>query len=111
MLNVLHQILGAIDGITRGKASVFGEDLGTLTGMARTRFRREKVGFVFQQFHLVPTLTALQRVSKLAKGSDLVAQSSPVVLMQGVTFYKNLLGTLNPPGPSRLPSSRNCEVS
>ncbi|MBI3725603.1 ABC transporter ATP-binding protein [bacterium] len=58
---LLH-VLGAIDAPTRGRASVLGEDVGALAGFARTRFRREKVGFVFQQFHLVPTLTALEQV-------------------------------------------------
>ncbi|MEZ0227358.1 MAG: ABC transporter ATP-binding protein, partial [Planctomycetota bacterium] len=36
--------------------------VGKLEGFERTRYRREKVGFVFQQFHLVPTLTALEQV-------------------------------------------------
>jgi putative ABC transport system ATP-binding protein len=58
---LLH-VLGAIDSPTGGRALVAGEDVGRLTGFERTRYRREKVGFVFQQFHLVPTLTALEQV-------------------------------------------------
>src|SRR5439155_13232839 len=58
---LLH-VLGAIDTPTAGRAIVLGEDVGALAGMARTRFRRSRVGFVFQQFHLVPTLTALEQV-------------------------------------------------
>jgi putative ABC transport system ATP-binding protein len=40
-----------------------GADLGPLDEDARARLRAEKVGFVFQSFHLVPTLTALENVS------------------------------------------------
>ncbi len=58
---LLH-VLGAIDAPTRGSARVLGEDVGSLRGFERTRFRRERVGFVFQQFHLVPTLTAVEQV-------------------------------------------------
>jgi ABC-type lipoprotein export system ATPase subunit len=60
--STLLQVLGAIDTPTRGRAFVLGDEVGSLRGFARTRFRREKVGFVFQQFHLVPTLTALEQV-------------------------------------------------
>ena len=58
---LLH-VLGAIDAPTSGRALVLGEDVGRIEGFARTLFRRSKVGFVFQQFHLVPTLTALEQV-------------------------------------------------
>ncbi len=58
---LLH-ILGAIDAPSGGRAVVLGQDVGALRGFERTRYRRERVGFVFQQFHLVPTLTALEQV-------------------------------------------------
>jgi putative ABC transport system ATP-binding protein len=58
---LLH-VLGAIDSPTGGRVLVAGQDLGKLEGFERTRYRREKVGFVFQQFHLVPTLTALEQI-------------------------------------------------
>ena len=60
--STLLHLLGAIDAPTRGQAIVLGEDVGALTGFERTKFRRQRVGFVFQQFHLVPTLTALEQV-------------------------------------------------
>src|SRR3954470_4854245 len=58
---LLH-VLGAIDSPTGGRAIVGGQSVGELDGFERTRYRREKVGFVFQQFHLVPTLTALEQI-------------------------------------------------
>jgi putative ABC transport system ATP-binding protein len=58
MLNVL----GCLDTPSTGIARVDGEDLAQLRGDALARFRAEKIGFVFQQFHLVPYLTAVENV-------------------------------------------------
>ena len=58
----LINILGGLDTPTSGKALVDGTELGGLDEEALTRYRSEKVGFVFQQFHLVPYLTALENV-------------------------------------------------
>jgi len=46
-----------------GAIRVFGEDVGRLSGRARTAFRRQTVGFVFQQFNLFPALTATENAS------------------------------------------------
>ncbi len=58
----LINILGGLDTPTSGKALVDGTELGGLSEEMLTRYRSEKVGFVFQQFHLVPYLTALENV-------------------------------------------------
>jgi putative ABC transport system ATP-binding protein len=58
----LINILGGLDSPTGGHASVDGTELAGLDEVALTRYRSEKVGFVFQQFHLVPYLTALENV-------------------------------------------------
>jgi putative ABC transport system ATP-binding protein len=58
----LINILGGLDSPTSGKAVVAGTDVARLDEAGLTRFRAEKVGFVFQQFHLVPYLTALENV-------------------------------------------------
>ena len=58
----LINLLGALDTPTRGRALFDGTDLGALDPAARTRFRAEKIGFVFQAFHLVPYLTAVENV-------------------------------------------------
>ena len=58
-------LLGLLAGLDRpraGRVTLDGEDLGTLNEDGRARLRREKVGFVFQSFHLVPTLTARENV-------------------------------------------------
>ena len=55
-------ILGGLDRPTHGLAEINGVDLATLDQSGLTRFRRENVGFVFQQFHLVSYLSALENV-------------------------------------------------
>ncbi len=55
-------LLAGLDAPTTGAVSLGGERLSTLTADERAAFRAEKVGFVFQAFHLLPTLTALENV-------------------------------------------------
>ncbi|HEX4075345.1 MAG TPA: ATP-binding cassette domain-containing protein [Candidatus Acidoferrales bacterium] len=58
----LINILGGLDTPTSGRALVDGTDVARLDEAGLTRLRAEKIGFVFQQFHLVPYLTALENV-------------------------------------------------
>lgn len=58
----LLNLMGALDLPTRGRVVVDGVDLGTLKGDRLADFRRERIGFVFQLFHLIPDLTALENV-------------------------------------------------
>ncbi|HUO35436.1 MAG TPA: ATP-binding cassette domain-containing protein [Candidatus Acidoferrum sp.] len=58
----LINILGGLDSPTGGRAIVAGVDVARLDEAGLTRFRAEQIGFVFQQFHLVPYLTALENV-------------------------------------------------
>ena len=58
-------LLGLLAGLDRpssGRVLLGGVDLGTLDEDARARLRRGQVGFVFQSFHLIPTLTARENV-------------------------------------------------
>ena len=58
----LINILGGLDTLSSGRVIVDGVDLAKLSENDLVRYRAEKVGFVFQQFHLVPYLTALENV-------------------------------------------------
>jgi len=60
--STLLHLLGCLDAPSAGRLLVDGQDLAQLSGDALARFRAEKIGFVFQQFHLVPYLTALENV-------------------------------------------------
>ena len=55
-------LLAGLDTPTTGTVLLDGANLGTLDEDARARLRGDKVGFVFQSFQLVPTLTALENV-------------------------------------------------
>ncbi|MGH7700293.1 MAG: ATP-binding cassette domain-containing protein, partial [Gemmatimonadales bacterium] len=55
-------LLAGLDLPTRGVVRLDGEDLTRLSEDARARVRVRKVGFVFQTFQLLPTLTALENV-------------------------------------------------
>jgi putative ABC transport system ATP-binding protein len=58
----LINILGGLDTLTSGSVVVDGVDLAKLNENALVRYRAEKIGFVFQQFHLVPYLNAVENV-------------------------------------------------
>ncbi len=55
-------LLAGLDRPTRGRVIVDGTDLTTLSEDGLAAFRAERVGFVFQSFHLIPTLTARENV-------------------------------------------------
>ncbi|HUE95673.1 MAG TPA: ABC transporter ATP-binding protein [Longimicrobiaceae bacterium] len=55
-------LLAGLDTPSRGSVELAGTDLGRLTEDQRARFRRETVGFVFQSFQLIPSLTARENV-------------------------------------------------
>jgi putative ABC transport system ATP-binding protein len=58
----LINILGGLDKLSGGHVVVDGVDLANLSESELVRYRAEKIGFVFQQFHLVPYLNALENV-------------------------------------------------
>ena len=60
--STLLHILGGLTRPTSGLVLVDGNDFTLMTDADRTRFRRHKIGFVFQRFNLLPTLTACQNI-------------------------------------------------
>ena len=60
--STLLSLLAGLDVPTRGHVELNGKDLGKLDEDGRARVRAESVGFVFQSFHLVPSLNALENV-------------------------------------------------
>ncbi|HEX3971441.1 MAG TPA: ABC transporter ATP-binding protein [Stellaceae bacterium] len=74
--STLMMVLGGLERVTSGKVAIAGTDLATLSEDALARFRRDRIGIVFQSFHLVPTMTALENVAvplELAGRSDAFA--------------------------------------
>ncbi len=60
--STLLNILGLLDRPTSGTYELEGQDVTALSDEQQSRVRREKIGFVFQFFHLVPRLTAAENV-------------------------------------------------
>lgn len=60
--STLLTLLGGLDLPTRGTVAILGTSLGSLPDRALTRLRLERIGFVFQRFHLLPVLTARENV-------------------------------------------------
>ena len=59
----LLMVIGGLERATGGQAIIDGHDLSRLNEDELTRFRRDRLGIVFQSFHLIPTMTALENVA------------------------------------------------
>ena len=69
----LLMLMGGLDRATGGQVVALGQDLGGMDEDALARFRRGNMGVVFQSFHLIPTMTALETVAiplQLARAPD-----------------------------------------
>ncbi len=60
--STLFYILGGLTRATSGSVKIDGVDFATLNDAERTRMRKSKIGFVFQKFNLLPTLSALANI-------------------------------------------------
>lgn len=61
--STLMSIMAGLEVPTSGSVSIIGEKLEQMGEDALARFRRENIGIVFQSFHLIPTMTALENVA------------------------------------------------
>jgi putative ABC transport system ATP-binding protein len=58
----LLNLIGTLDRPSQGRIHIDGEDVSTLPDRALTRFRAERIGFIFQSFNLMPVLSAQENV-------------------------------------------------
>ena len=63
-------MIGALLTPTEGTVRIADEDLSTMSKKERTRFRANRIGFVFQSFNLVPFLTARENLTVMATIAD-----------------------------------------
>jgi putative ABC transport system ATP-binding protein len=85
--------LGAMQSPTSGKVFVEGKSIYDLTLAQRAAFRREKIGFVFQTFNLIPYLTALQNVQiplMLAGADEKTQKDKATTILQRVGLADRL---------------------
>ena len=69
----LLMLMGGLEQATTGSVNALGQDLTTMNEDQLAKFRRQHMGIVFQSFHLIPTMTALENVAtplELAGHSD-----------------------------------------
>ena len=79
----LLNVVGAIEPVTSGRVTVAGIDVAALAGRDLDAYRRNQVGFVFQFFNLVPTLTAEENVEVIAElGGPAACRRSDEALAQ-----------------------------
>ncbi len=60
--STLVNLLGCLDRPTRGELRIDGVETGSMSAGELDRFRADKIGFIFQQFHLIPYLSAVENV-------------------------------------------------
>jgi putative ABC transport system ATP-binding protein len=59
----LLNVIGALDRPTEGKVFLYDEEITSFSDIGLSRLRREKIGFIFQDFHLIPRLSSWENVS------------------------------------------------
>lgn len=59
----LLMLMGGLERVSQGQIKALGQDITGMNEDALARFRRENMGVVFQSFHLIPTMTALENVA------------------------------------------------
>jgi putative ABC transport system ATP-binding protein len=83
--STLLAVMAGLERPTSGTVTVNGVDLAALDESALARFRLSQVGFVFQSFHLIPTLTALENVAvPLELAGDPTAMERAIALLDAV---------------------------
>ncbi len=81
--STLLTIVGGLGMPTSGRVTVAGEDVVGMSSAARARFRAERIGFVFQMFHLLPYLTVLENVAAAAlPGQEAAARERAQELLE-----------------------------
>lgn len=82
--STLLNVAGLIDDPNSGDIEYFGKQLNVLSEKEKTKFRRDTISYIFQKFHLVPVLTAIENVSLPAllqgKNQQLVIEKSKELL-------------------------------
>jgi len=85
----LLNIIGGIDRPTSGEVWVDGENLAAMTDRRLTEYRRRKIGFVFQFYNLVPTLTSIENVQVSTQIADHALDPAEALKMVGLADQMN----------------------
>ena len=91
--STLMHLLGGLDAPTAGEVWFDGKNLAAMPGLELSRFRNRKIGFVFQAYHLLPELTALENVclpARMARMNALQAGARGRELLKRVGLGERL---------------------
>jgi putative ABC transport system ATP-binding protein len=86
----LLNIIGCLDSATKGSVHINGTEITRLKQNELTRFRRENIGLIFQQYHLVPYLTALENVMMAQFYHSIVNENDAVEALKRVGLSHRL---------------------
>ena len=89
--STLMHCLAGLDSLTQGQIFIGDTDLGSLTETQLTHLRRDQIGFVFQAFNLVPTLTAIENITLPADLAGRKADPSLIERIVGTMGLKDRL--------------------
>jgi putative ABC transport system ATP-binding protein len=84
----LLMLMGGMERATGGIVRAFGQDLGAMDEDGLARFRRGRMGVVFQSFHLIPTMTALENLAvplEIAGARDAFARAAEELAAVGLS--------------------------
>jgi putative ABC transport system ATP-binding protein len=87
--STLLNILGGLDRPTSGDVAYRDHELTSATSVELTRFRREHVGFVFQFYNLIPSLTAYENVALVTEIAESPMDADQALAMVGMTERRN----------------------
>lgn len=88
----LLMLMGGLETASGGRIEVLGQDLTAMNEDRLARFRRENMGVVFQSFHLIPTMTALENVAtplELAGTPDAFARAAEALAEVGLAARRD----------------------
>jgi putative ABC transport system ATP-binding protein len=91
--STLLHIIGGLTPPTEGRVLLDGTDLGKLNDTQRTELRKQKIGFVFQRFNLLPTLTAYENIAlacHIAGNRNGVSRDAMVSIVRMLGLEKRL---------------------
>jgi putative ABC transport system ATP-binding protein len=89
--STLLGLIAGLDRPTSGSIEIDGVDITRLSENDMARYRRRKIGYIFQSFHLIPTLTALENVTvPLELAGDGEARNRAVHLLDSVGLHERI---------------------
>jgi len=86
----LLNIIGGLDSATKGSVFINGTEITKLNQKQLTRFRRENIGLIFQQYHLIPYLTALENVMVAQYYHSIVDENDAINVLKKVGMAHRL---------------------